>query len=223
MIIKDAPPEFLKSAFNCPHCAVFAQQTWSVGCSIVNKDKGDTSGFAEAQINGEIQDAHNLVADCMLAFCENCKKYSLWIDGKIIYPDISYAPRPNLDLKKDILLDYREAASILSKSPRGAAALLRLCIQNLCKELGESGDNLDKDIAALVKKGLSDKIQKALATLRVIGPSAVLPGLMDIKDNEKIAIVLFGLVNFMAFDRVTKQKEIDRLNKDLTEADKEKT
>jgi len=46
----------------------------------------------------------------------------------MIYPEVSGIQKPNQDLDADIIEDYLEAASILNRSPRGAAALLRLCI-----------------------------------------------------------------------------------------------
>ena len=78
----------------------------------------------------------------------------------MIYPGSSPAPLPNPDLPEEIKADYEEARAIISRSPRGACALLRLCVQKLCGILGESGKDVNGDIAALVKKGLNPKIQK---------------------------------------------------------------
>ena len=90
-----------------------------------------------------------------------------------------------------------ESRTILDLSPRGAAALLRLCIQKLCKQLGQPGKNINDDIAALVKAGLDPKIQKALDIVRVIGNECVHPGTMDLRDDREIAAKLFVLVNRM--------------------------
>lgn len=52
---------------------------------------------------------------------------------------------------------------------RPSDALLRLSIQMLCKHLGESGEDLNGDIANLVKKGLNAVVAKSLDVVRVIG------------------------------------------------------
>ncbi len=125
-------------------------------------------------------------------------------------PEGSVAP-PNSELRSDIKEDYHEAKSILTKSPRGACALLRLCIQKLCQQLGLPGKDLDADIGALVKKGLPVTIQRALDIVRVIGNNAVHPGVLDLKDDVPTASRLFELVNHIAYSMITQPKEIEKL------------
>ena len=60
----------------------------------------------------------------------------------------------------DVRADYDEANSIANASPRGAAALLRLAIQKLCKHLGKPGKIINDDIAALVTDGLPPKVSR---------------------------------------------------------------
>src|SRR5690606_24079353 len=86
--------------------------------------------------------------------CFSCDKLAVWIYDRLVWPTIGTAPIANPDLPSEIRIDYDEASTILDLSPRGAAALLRLAIQKLCKHLGEPGKNINDDIAALVKKGL---------------------------------------------------------------------
>lgn len=86
---------------------------------------------------------------------------------------------------------------------RGAAALLRLSIQKLCKHLGEKGDNINADIAALVKRGLLPAVQRALDGVRVVGNNMVHPGQIDLEDVPQTAAALFRLVNLIADQTIT--------------------
>lgn len=135
----------------------------------------------------------------------------------MVYPDVSVAPNPNPDLPSEVISDYIEARSILSHSPRGAAALFRLCIQKLCVYLGETGKNLNTDIATLVKKGLNPKIQKSLDIVRVIGNEAVHPGTIDLRDQPETAVQLANLINIIADAMITQPKLIEELYGKLPE------
>ena len=145
-----------------------------------------------------------------LAQCSHCAALSVWYNQKMLYPDISGIAIANPDLDKDIIADYDEARSIVNKSPRGATALLRLAIQKLCKQLGESGDNINNDISDLVKKGLP-MIQQYLDVVQVVGNNAVHPGQIDLKDDASIANKLFDLINIIAQVMITQPKEIEKL------------
>lgn len=134
--------------------------------------------------------AHPLI----IGKCQHCRRSTVWVETVLCYPDTGDAPFPIPEMPETVLRLYQEAASIHSKSPRGAAALLRLSVQYLCVELGEKGENINDDIKALVKKGLPVTVQKALDSVRVIGNEAVHPGQIDTDDPETVG-KLFELVN----------------------------
>ena len=104
--------------------------------------------------------------------------------------------------------DTRAASSIAGKSPRGAAALLRLCIQKLCNHLLGKELNINSAIAELVKSGLRVDIQQALDSVRVIGNESVHPGEMNIKDDRETAAALFDLVNLIVEELISQPKKI---------------
>ena len=187
-------PSYWESSFNCPHCGAYAAMRWGDKTYTQNSNASGTSSL------------ENLSA----ARCGHCERYSLWLESesRMIFPFSGIAPLPNSDLPPDITADYMEARDIFGLSARGAAALLRLCIQKLCAELGESGKDINKDIASLVKKGLNPSIQQSLDIVRVIGNESVHPGKIDLRDEPETAQMLFALVNIIADSLITQPKLI---------------
>ena len=139
----------------------------------------------------------------------------------MVFPDTSLAAPANPDLPAEIIVDFEEARSILQRSPRGAAALFRLCIQKLCVHLGESGKNINADIASLVKKGLNPKVQKSLDVVRVVGNESVHPGTIDLRDQPQTAVQLAALINIIADAMITQPKLVEELYGTLPEAKRE--
>jgi hypothetical protein len=145
-----------------------------------------------------------------LSRCHACQKVSIWYKHKCIFPSKSSAPAPNEDLSEDVKRDYLEAAEIVDTSPRGAAALLRLCVEKLANELNAQGRTLDDKIGWLIsEKGLSVEIQRMLDTVRVIGNEAVHPGSMDLKDDVRTASMLFAILNLIAMQLLTQPRLIE--------------
>ena len=164
------------SSFHCPHCGVLAEQRW----------ERPVAGFGEKAAHIErphTSDQRGAVI-WRVARCQHCRDFTLWVNDRLVHPDESSVEDPNSDLSEAIQRDYREAASILGRSPRGAAALLRLALEKLCGELNAEGDDLNAQIRDLVGRGLPAAIQKSLDAVRVTGNEAVHPGLMDIADDE---------------------------------------
>lgn len=191
-------PEHNLSAFHCPFCSVYANQIW-----FDSAYRGNNSW--EWFTNGNV---------CL---CMHCRKFSIWYESIMLYPSFEGIQPPNQDLSEEIQSDYQEAASILQKSPRGAAALLRLTIQKLCKDLGEKGKNINDDIKSLVAKGLPSAVQKSLDVVRVIGNDSVHPGQIDLKDDIETAKALFKLVNLIAEKMITEPREVEEIYNSLPE------
>jgi hypothetical protein len=128
----------------------------------------------------------------------------------MFYPDTGAAPSPNIEMPDTVRELYLEAASISSKSPRGAAALLRLGMQVLCKELGEKGIDLDEDIKNLVSKGLPKIVQQSLDIVRVTGNNAVHPGQIDTEDPDVVSNLL-DLLNIIVEYMIALPKRVSGL------------
>jgi uncharacterized protein DUF4145 len=158
------------------------------------------------------------VYNLSLSVCYHCQKIAVWVDDRIVFPMTKVGVLANPDLPEDIIAIFEEARSIANQSPKGAAALLRLCIQKLCIHLGEKGRKIDDDIGSLMKKGLNPLVQQALDIVRVIGNEAVHPGSIDLNDDRDTALQLFDLVNTITDQMITHPKAVKELYNKLPEA-----
>jgi hypothetical protein len=199
-------PQVDRQAFHCPFCRVYAQQRWAR-----LKTGGSTT---------------TIVTSVRRSTCDNCMEHTYWLmddqtppsKARILWPIGSpLAPLPHVDMPDEPKADYEEARSIVERSPRGAAALLRLAVQRLMVPLGQNGKDINDDIKALVADGLSPLVQKALDTLRVTGNEAVHPGQIDFDDNRDVAVALFDIMNYIVEQVITRPKELDAIYDALPE------
>lgn len=195
--MKYLQPSVFSKSFTCPHCGAIAKQDWWMkrwGGDLYNNDKG--------------------IHPLRVGTCQHCNKNTIWVEDKMYYPDTGNAPFPNPEIPEKVLKLYREASAIHTKSPRGAAALLRLSIQVLCEELGEPGKNINTDIGNLVKKGLPEIVQQSLDIVRVTGNDSVHPGQID-TDNPETVGQLFDLVNIIVEYMIALPKKVSGIYKGL--------
>ncbi|PKO98148.1 MAG: hypothetical protein CVU13_11545 [Bacteroidetes bacterium HGW-Bacteroidetes-8] len=195
--MKYIQPKVFQNSFTCPHCGAIAKQDWWM----INWD---------GEQNSDNKETHQL----RIGTCHHCQKTTLWVVDKMYYPDTGNAPFPNPEIPESVLKLYIEASSISSKSPRGAAALLRLSIQKLCQELGEPGKNINTDIGNLVKNGLPVIVQQSLDIVRVTGNDAVHPGQID-TDNPETVGQLFDLVNIIIEYMIALPKKVSGIYNSL--------
>lgn len=212
---KYVAPNLELKRYTCPICDTLAQQknssfeAWydsstdkfdifNAACSVANKEK----------------------IVIKITTCQSCFNYHVWINGKMLIPNISNIPLPLEDMPSEIKDLYNEARNVFPHSKRATAALLRLALQKLCVYLGGEGKNINTDIAKLVKSGLPKQVQMALDYVRVTGNNSVHPGEMNIEDNDEICLRLFKMLNFIVDKMIIEPKEIEEAFNFLPESAK---
>jgi Domain of unknown function (DUF4145) len=144
--------------------------------------------------------------------CYNCKGFTVWVRDRLVFPirgdelpeivevdfreiaedvqapaeDVQHSEEDVQEPAEDVdesSEDFEEAAAVLNKSPRAAAALIRICIQNMMPLLKETGKNLDENISSLVRKGLEAEIQQAMDVLQVIRRNPGHESHVDLRDE----------------------------------------
>ena len=149
--------------------------------------------------------------------CYHCGGECLWVGRLMLLPAVSWYPPANDDMPGSVKKIYSEAAAVANQSPRAAAALLRLALQEFCKLQGCSEGNLIEQIKCLeTKKGLPARVVKAMDALRLTGNDAVHPDKVgiDIAKTPDIIPKLFRFINLITEKVISEPK---RLDKDLEE------
>jgi hypothetical protein len=220
---KYVSPAIDRLAFSCPHCDAHARQFWfSVHADPLKSDEKPVLATAEtiktlavgnveeAEHDRKLKWAERMasgrpflevrrefrnrdVQNVSISYCFSCNQMCLWVYDQLVWP----SPEPKLAAVPNERREYEEASQILEASPRGAAALLRLTIEKLCKELGVSGESLKDDIPIFVRQHVDARVQKALDAARMIENNAMHPGQIGLEDDRATAESLSGLVNLI--------------------------
>jgi hypothetical protein len=187
------PPEFNAASFTCPHCEALAQMVWAQPLQ-----GGDGSWHA---------------ARCQV---RDCARVSWWhqLGGDppaMKWPSATVGPIAHGDMPEEARDLYDEARDIAGRSPRAAAALLRVALQSIVDELRPGSDSLDKKIGGLVAAGLSPEVQRAMDALRIIGNNAVHPSEVRLHEDQSSLTALFQLLNVIIEQTVGRQRMIDAM------------
>ena len=210
------PPEHESEKFNCPHCKIYAHQRWSTmyiegnyGHEVYHSMTDNIefiNASEEVNIDGK---------PVKVSLCSYCEAPTLWVSEKMIFPITGVAPPANNDLPDSVEEIYNEASTIATQSPRAACALLRLAIEMLLKELGETG-SINEGIKNLVKKGVDPIVQQSLDIVRITGNSAVHPGKIAFDDTTDVH-TLFQFINVIANTLITLPKQTQEIYDNLPE------
>ncbi len=202
----DRTPKHGKKAFNCPHCGAYAQQEWETWKETPLKSLPNQTGKLET------------------AQCQICNNYSIWRMIIMIYPLTSPAPKPDDNMPPKVKKIYEEARLVSICSPRAAAALLRVALEELTAHLGETEDALYKQIRRLYKRDFPAEVIQMFDIVRITAnKGGAHSGKIDLtgKDGEEVVNTLFFLVNHIVEIAITTSKKIkqeyEKIPKELRE------
>jgi hypothetical protein len=209
-------PQLGAESFSCPHCNTVAHQDW-YSLFLKPENAGEVrvltpetvivgtlrQGDAQRENIKEIDQfverlkkneltyeyqkhPHPLkvkMANLHISNCHSCNGFSLWVGGILVFPT-------RIDKTPELVeKDLEEATAILNKFPRGATALMRVCIQKLVPLLEDNGKELNQRVSSLVRKGLEMEMQQAMEVLQLLRSDPVqLSQLESHADNKKTAL-----------------------------------
>lgn len=185
-----APPELNASHMTCPHCGVDANQRWH--------DARIPAGAGSSAA----PDQRLRRADCV-----TCNQSSYWIEEDQVWPVPRAAIAPVEGMPSHLEELYDEARSVFPHSPRAAAGLLRLLIEQHVKQLtptASSGAKLAERIQSLQADGMiTVPTFHMLDAVRVAGNEAVHDGVIRAEGDDAATVMdLFRLVNRLTAEAV---------------------
>ena len=208
-------PQLGAESFSCPHCNVVAHQDWfslflkpenandvdfltpetvTARTLVQGKDEWndikEIDEFVERLKKNEVtyvyqkhsQSVKAMMANLHVSGCHSCNGFALWVGNRLVFPY-------NVEKTPDLIQgDLEEAAAILNQSPRGATALMRVCIQKLVPLLQQDGNYLNDYISSLVREALEVELQQSMEVLQVLRNDPGQPSNLDTKENKEMAL-----------------------------------
>jgi hypothetical protein len=193
-------PEFSKSVFTCTSCGAVSIQKWSTRVQLVG-----------------IHELPTTITSLQASWCETCSKIALWdvAEKHLVYPPRAAVPIASLHLPAEVRDAYEEAAKVHPLSPRAAAALLRLALQQLLRTLGKPGKELYSEIGELVADGLPPLVENAMDVIRHHGNDGIHSDTSAAKEDPDGVVGLFFVVNSIGDLLVGAAGRIQRLHGQL--------
>ncbi|PWW04221.1 uncharacterized protein DUF4145 [Hoeflea marina] len=188
-------PVYLEGQFSCPRCGVFSTQQW-------------TSLYRRFNPGGGVR--HIQLSDISMSQCLACSAKSLWFEKRLVVPEQSFVEALPEDLPAEFIRDFEEAAAISARSPRAAAALLRMCVEALCKDLA-GRSKFDQAIGELERQGIPTEISIALDVVRSNGNEVLHAGKLYGDDDDHTVRMLFDIVRSIVNWAITQKRNLAQL------------
>lgn len=214
-------PKYLSNVFTCPYCDVTAKQKWYGRDNEVSAHLVSVSGREDRvlQFFGEVI-SDDAFTEWLFSKCENCGQIAVWHNDEIVHPFTCPVNEPNADMPESVRNRYIEASKVIALSPVSAAALLRLALQLLLKEVlqEESSGNIFQDIKKLKDRPIDSSLIKALDIIRISGNESVHPGTLNLNESKDDALYLFDLLNMICDQFFTQPRKMQEMYERMPES-----
>lgn len=218
---KHVAPKRLLEVFTCPYCDVTATQSWyGNNCVYSAQELYDVETdevclrFSGQYITDEI------ISEWLFSKCESCKQIAVWHKDEMVHPFSCPVDEPNPDMPGVVRDRYIEASKVVGLSPVSAAALLRLALQLLLKEVlqEDSTGSVYEDIKLLKDRPIDSSLVKALDIIRISGNESVHPGTVNLNENKDDAFYLFDLLNMICDQFFTQPRKMQEMYEKMPES-----
>ncbi len=209
------PPALNRSDFNCPHCGVYAHQTW-----YPEIEYGHLKGYSST--HDTYFQSYGSLADLKISECYHCKQLVIWQNENMIIPRKMDVPHPADSLPMDIKDIYSEAGEVLNDSTRASGALMRLALELLLQHINGNTLKLNDNINELIKKNVPGPIIKAASILRVNGNDILHTGEIKVFEKREEVVYLFELFNMIVEELILGPKKLNEFYERIPESVKEK-
>jgi hypothetical protein len=137
----------------------------------------------------------------------------------MVAPDSGSLPPPHEDMSDAVKAVYREAAAVSGKSPRAAAALLRLALESLLKlDLNRPEKDLNAMIGGLARD-LPEQVIQAMDVVRVHGNGSVHAGQIDVDDDDPETVgEIATIINFVIDRLIAQPLKVENMYNAIPEA-----
>lgn len=161
VIASDDLPGFGKNAFFCPHCGVRSQQH--------QFDVAENSAERWGELLESPVGQGGPTRTWSATRCGTCSCICLWHGTALVYPTAAgVLARPHQDMPEKARALFLEAVAVFPHSRRAAAALARAALEQLLREAGVEGKQLDELVAAAHSR-LPQHLWELLNVVRVLG------------------------------------------------------
>jgi hypothetical protein len=222
-------PALERRGFVCPHCNVLSQQTWEDICYSALDEDGSRWPHVLEPYPGPPR-GPGVPVRWRGACCGTCDQWSLWRDGKMVYPvQARLGNAAHDDMPPHVRDLYEEAAAVAVVSPRAGAAFARVTVERLIKHLDPEAPthaNLDQRIVRIKGQGISTALGQMLDMVRVAGNSAVhvddqpndlMMLVLDDKQSPELVRLLLQATNDLVDELITKPRVTGELWRKIPE------
>ncbi len=190
-------PTLHSEGFHCPHCGMYARQTWEM-----------------------IRMRH---PSYHIAECDACGAESLWREGAIVFPIMGMAPPSHSQMPDEAFILYSKARQLSTLNVSVAMIYVRMALVAVMKYAGANGVNLSADVESFCEQGLGTRrFWASLEQVRLIGVHKVAVGQLCESDDERMLSLGFYVLNAIVEECIASPNTLASFYADLSNPVNEK-